>query len=242
MPGTAIWVSNCNQGEDMAIANGVEFLNDIKFTVTHALYKEGYDIDKADEVAENVKLAIFSNFPGATLYIPNLRHADAGNASREKVLALFNEGKKAAEIIRLTGLSTCTVYTYIRNRNRPVKATKTNEMKGMKEILAMKLFTAKVLLSCSVKADVCKVVSESLQTFILKQWGGVSFSFPRPQKVKGEKRLLTLKDRADVIYGEYLCGATVQDLADKYYLDRSTVREIIRRIKRNSKEVSESAE
>ncbi|EKD36404.1 MAG: hypothetical protein ACD_75C01523G0006 [uncultured bacterium] len=216
----------------MSIANGVEFLNDVKFTVMHALYKEGYDIANADSVAETVKQTIFAKFRGSTIYIPNLKNV---SGSREKILALFEEGKKAAEIVRLTGVSNCTVYTHIRNRNRPVKCNKNADMAGMKEVLTMKMHTAKTLLQQGVEGKVCKTVSEELETFILKHWGGVCFSMPRPIKIKqgehGTEKLITLRERSDLLFNDHLKGFTLKELAARYLIDTSTVKSILRRVK-----------
>lgn len=218
------------------MTTGKEFLNDIKFTLTHALYREGHQIDKADGLAESIKQAIFEKFKGSTLYIPNLRSVAAD--SREKVLALFEEGKKPAEIIRLTGLSNCTVYTYIRNRNRPDNRHKRNDLAGMKDILAMKLFAAKLLLEAGIDQDSCKAVSEGLQTFIIKQWGGVCFSIPRPVNVTvgGTSRVMVLKERNDLIYEEYSQGSTPKELAEKYSLGKSCIRSLLRDRKRKTEQ------
>jgi Mor family transcriptional regulator len=169
------------------MASGKEFLEDAKLTVMHSLYRRRQDLKAADSFAESAQHEIWGHLEGSTIYIPNLKHF---GDSRERVLELHQEGKKAAEIIRITGLAQTTVYEYIRNRNRLTKRIDPLMTSGMKTVAEMKMAVAKALLKRGIIAESCKEICEEFQSFILKNWGGITFNIPKRIKLKPGRKFM----------------------------------------------------
>lgn len=215
---------------------GIEFQDDIKITIMHALCKKGLDYIKAEKIASDVKDAIGAHFAGQNLYFPNLRNMSI-EARKIQIINLYDEGKTVREIVRLTGLGCSVIYEHIKNRNKIVPDLK--GLNGVKNtnLAEIKLYSAKVLLREKIDPATCKEVIEALCSFIQKNWVGIIFSWPRAVKLSG--KLITKLERARNVYEDYNKGMTRAELASKYNLSREAVKSIIRRMNLRKKETNQ---
>lgn len=209
---------------------GLEFLEDVKINIMHALCKKNFDIFEAEKIAAHVRTAIMTGLPGNNIYIPNLRGL-CGKGRRQQVIDLYNDGKNAKEIIKLTGLASSTVYPYIRSRNE--KPTEPAEQSGIRNntLKEIKLHAAKSLLSNRVHPVTCKEIVESLCIFLQKNWSGIIISFATAGLITAEGALLSRQDQARLLFDDYNNGMSRANLALKYSLSKEQVKGAIRRMK-----------
>lgn len=199
---------------------GIELLKDVKIFILHALFKKGYDLQLADDVAEAVRSEIHTKFSKSLYYIPNLKSVSP-LITRGRIISLFNEGKSATEIVKLTGMASSTVYRYIRSRNRPDKSLERRPAPVMGVFIELKMHAGRALLQGGVTPEDCKEICEGMQDFICKTWGGVNVSFP----VVGRTQ-----ERNDCIMADRNRGLSYDELAAKYSMRREQVKGVVKRM------------
>lgn len=215
--------------------DGLEFLNDIKIAVVQELTMKGLNDGQAGAIAEAVKIEVYNHFRGSILYIPTFKTLYPGTTSRERIVALYEEGKTVKEIIRLTGMGSNIVYDYIRNRNKPEKGPKPLKLTGLKALLTIKMHAARTLLENGIEKTTCKEIGDEVQTVLCRNWGGTTIYFPTARIVKSKTKAgvnyISKQQCCSLLFADYTNGLKPRELAVKYSLVQSTVNSILKRMK-----------